>query len=99
MNRESNCCHSAFTCVIESKWETDSVINKRLNSLNLVDLADSERQKHSGAKGERLKEAANINKSPSTLGLVIMILHPMQIKSKSIVIWLMLVMVFHHIEV
>eukprot|EP00256_Glycine_max_P057171 XP_014624896.1 kinesin-like protein KIN-12E [Glycine max] len=34
----------------------------------------SNRQKTSGAEGERLKEAANINKSLSTLGHVIMIL-------------------------
>jgi len=37
-----------------------------------VDLAGSERQKTSGAAGERLKEASSINKSLSTLGLVIM---------------------------
>ncbi|KAI5402423.1 Kinesin-like protein KIN-12C, partial [Lathyrus oleraceus] len=39
-----------------------------------VDLAGSERQKSSRADSERLKEAANINKSLSTLGLVIMTL-------------------------
>ncbi len=33
--------------------------------------AGSERQKASGAQGERLREAANINKSLSTLGHVI----------------------------
>jgi len=31
------------------------------------------RQKSSGAEGERLKEATNINKSLSTLGLVILL--------------------------
>ena len=35
-------------------------------------LAGSERQKTSGAAGERLREASSINKSLSTLGLVIM---------------------------
>ncbi|KAJ0076723.1 hypothetical protein Patl1_36218 [Pistacia atlantica] len=74
MNRESSRSHSVFTCVIESKWETDSTTNLRFARLNLVDLAGSERQKTSGAEGERLKEAANINKSLSTLGHVIMIL-------------------------
>ncbi|KAH7443327.1 hypothetical protein KP509_02G029400 [Ceratopteris richardii] len=74
MNRESSRSHSVFTCIIESKWESDSMTNIRFGRLNLVDLAGSERQKSSGAEGERLKEAANINKSLSTLGLVIMIL-------------------------
>ncbi|KAJ7549008.1 hypothetical protein O6H91_07G036300 [Diphasiastrum complanatum] len=74
MNRESSRSHSVFTCVIESKWERESVINTRFGRLNLVDLAGSERQKTSGAEGDRLREAANINKSLSTLGLVIMIL-------------------------
>ncbi|XP_020525578.1 kinesin-like protein KIN-12F isoform X2 [Amborella trichopoda] len=74
MNRESSRSHSVFTCVIESRWEKDSMTNYRYGRLNLVDLAGSERQKTSGAEGERLKEAANINKSLSTLGHVIMAL-------------------------
>ncbi|XP_073045648.1 kinesin-like protein KIN-12D [Primulina eburnea] len=74
MNRESSRSHSVFTCVIESKWETNSTTNFRFARLNLVDLAGSERQKSSGAEGKRLKEAASINKSLSTLGHVIMVL-------------------------
>ncbi|RWR94403.1 kinesin-like protein KIN-12C isoform X1 [Cinnamomum micranthum f. kanehirae] len=74
MNSESSRSHSVFTCVIESRWEKDSMTHFRFGRLNLVDLAGSERQKSSGAEGERLKEAANINKSLSTLGLVIMTL-------------------------
>lgn len=72
MNSESSRSHSVFTCIIESRWEKDSMIHSRYGRLNLVDLAGSERQKSSGAEGDRLKEAANINKSLSTLGLVIM---------------------------
>ncbi|KAH6774814.1 P-loop containing nucleoside triphosphate hydrolases superfamily protein [Perilla frutescens var. frutescens] len=72
MNRASSRSHSVFTCVIESKWESQGVTHHRFARLNLVDLAGSERQKSSGAEGERLKEATNINKSLSTLGLVIM---------------------------
>ncbi|GMY24149.1 kinesin-like protein KIN-12E [Fagus crenata] len=53
-------------------WESQGVTHHRFARLNLVDLAGSERQKSSGAEGERLKEATNINKSLSTLGLVIM---------------------------
>ncbi|KAL3828638.1 hypothetical protein ACJIZ3_017440 [Penstemon smallii] len=72
MNRASSRSHSVFTCIIESKWESQGVTHYRFARLNLVDLAGSERQKSSGAEGERLKEATNINKSLSTLGLVIM---------------------------
>ncbi|XP_068634329.1 kinesin-like protein KIN-12E [Aristolochia californica] len=72
MNSASSRSHSVFTCVIESKWESQGVTHHRFARLNLVDLAGSERQKSSGAEGERLKEATNINKSLSTLGLVIM---------------------------
>ncbi|XP_011100690.1 kinesin-like protein KIN-12C isoform X1 [Sesamum indicum] len=72
MNSESSRSHSVFTCIIESRWEKDSMAHLRFGRLNLVDLAGSERQKSSGAEGDRLKEAANINKSLSTLGLVIM---------------------------
>ncbi|KAF5744939.1 phragmoplast orienting kinesin 2 isoform X2 [Tripterygium wilfordii] len=72
MNHASSRSHSVFTCIIESKWESQGVTRHRYAQLNLVDLAGSERQKSSGAEGERLKEATNINKSLSTLGLVIM---------------------------
>ncbi|KAL0847050.1 hypothetical protein Bca101_020296 [Brassica carinata] len=54
------------------EWVSQGVTHHRFARLNLVDLAGSERQKSSGAEGERLKEATNINKSLSTLGLVIM---------------------------
>lgn len=37
----------------------------------MVDLAGSERADSTGAKGTRLKEGANINKSLTTLGKVI----------------------------
>ncbi|KAD7477658.1 hypothetical protein E3N88_00794 [Mikania micrantha] len=72
MNCASSRSHSVFTCIIESKWLSQGVTHHRFARLNLVDLAGSERQKGSGAEGERLKEATNINKSLSTLGLVIM---------------------------
>jgi len=39
--------------------------------MNLIDLAGSERLKHSGATGDRAKEAMHINKSLSALGDVI----------------------------
>uniref|UniRef100_A0A669PC62 Kinesin family member 13A n=1 Tax=Phasianus colchicus TaxID=9054 RepID=A0A669PC62_PHACC len=44
---------------------------KKVSKVSLVDLAGSERVSKTGAAGERLKEGSNINKSLSTLGLVI----------------------------
>uniref|UniRef100_A0A3P8T6G3 Kinesin-like protein n=1 Tax=Amphiprion percula TaxID=161767 RepID=A0A3P8T6G3_AMPPE len=44
---------------------------EKVSKLSLVDLAGSERAAKTGAAGERLKEGSNINKSLSTLGLVI----------------------------
>ncbi|KAK9125004.1 hypothetical protein Scep_013850 [Stephania cephalantha] len=51
MNRASSRSHSVFTCIIESKWESQGVTHHRFARLNLVDLAGSERQKSSGAEG------------------------------------------------
>lgn len=42
-----------------------------MSRISLVDLAGSERHSKTGTTGSRLKEGANINKSLSTLGLVI----------------------------
>ena len=42
-----------------------------MSKISLVDLAGSERAEATGATGARLKEGANINKSLTTLGLVI----------------------------
>ncbi|XP_028074477.1 kinesin-like protein KIN-12E [Camellia sinensis] len=70
MNLASSRSHSVFTCIIESKWESQGVTRHLFARLNLVDLAGSERQKSSSAKGERLKEATNI-KSLSTIGFVL----------------------------
>ncbi|XP_077240478.1 phragmoplast orienting kinesin 1 isoform X2 [Tasmannia lanceolata] len=42
MNSESSRSHSVFTCVIESRWEKDSMTHLRFGRLNLVDLAGSE---------------------------------------------------------
>ncbi|EIE26130.1 kinesin-domain-containing protein, partial [Coccomyxa subellipsoidea C-169] len=79
MNRESSRSHSVFTCTLESRTTDESGITNILRSrLNLVDLAGSERQKSSGAAGERLREASSINKSLSSLGLVIMSLVDVQ---------------------
>ncbi|KAL0597364.1 Kinesin-like protein KIF1C, partial [Plecturocebus cupreus] len=53
-----------------------------VSKISLVDLAGSERADSSGARGMRLKEGANINKSLTTLGKVISALADMQSKKR-----------------
>ncbi|KHJ99249.1 kinesin motor domain protein [Oesophagostomum dentatum] len=67
MNEESSRSHAMFSVTVESS-ERGMVTQGKLH---LVDLAGSERQSKTGAAGERLKEAAKINLSLSTLGNVI----------------------------
>ncbi|KAJ2156307.1 Kinesin-like protein kif15 [Coemansia sp. RSA 552] len=72
MNRESSRSHSVLVLVIQSLTQVDSGMTEiRESKFSLVDLAGSERQKLANTSGLRLKEAANINKSLSTLGNVI----------------------------
>jgi hypothetical protein len=56
---------------IESKKIREGMINVKASKLHFVDLAGSERQKKTGAEGKQFLEATNINKSLTTLGLVI----------------------------
>eukprot|EP00040_Diaphanoeca_grandis_P028526 m.165344 g.165344 ORF g.165344 m.165344 type:complete len:1263 (-) comp31382_c0_seq1:71-3859(-) len=73
MNDTSSRSHAVFTLFMTEQWydkATDTTAEKA-SRLSLVDLAGSERQSKTGARGEQLKEGANINKSLSTLGLVI----------------------------
>ncbi|KAJ2554043.1 hypothetical protein EV175_002724 [Coemansia sp. RSA 1933] len=72
MNRESSRSHSVLMLVIQSLTQMDTGMTEvRESKFSLVDLAGSERQKLANTSGLRLKEAANINKSLSTLGNVI----------------------------
>lgn len=71
MNKSSSRSHCVFTIDLQSKTtEPSGVISFRRSKLNLVDLAGSERQSATSAQGQRLKEAGQINKSLSTLTLV-----------------------------
>ncbi|KAL4454221.1 hypothetical protein ABPG74_012178 [Tetrahymena malaccensis] len=73
MNAESSRSHSIFSMTINLKDKDPSsgVVRERSSKLHFVDLAGSERQKQTQATGQRLKEAAQINQSLSTLGIVI----------------------------
>lgn len=68
-SRSHAICTLYFTQLIDepSLGKTREVVSK----VNLVDLAGSERVEVSGVTGINFKEAININKSLSTLGLVI----------------------------
>ncbi|XP_071225356.1 kinesin-like protein KIF13B isoform X2 [Salvelinus alpinus] len=73
MNEESSRSHAVFNIIL-----THTVMDlgsgtsgEKVSKLSLVDLAGSERAAKTGATGERMKEGSNINKSLSTLGLVI----------------------------
>ncbi|KAH6926862.1 hypothetical protein HPB50_022631 [Hyalomma asiaticum] len=73
MNSESSRSHAVFnitlTCLI--KDNVSGVTGEKVSKMSLVDLAGSERAVKTGAIGDRLKEGSNINKSLTTLGLVI----------------------------
>ncbi|XP_067258555.1 kinesin-like protein KIFC3 isoform X2 [Chanodichthys erythropterus] len=69
MNQHSSRSHALLTVTVLG---TDLASGaKTTGKLNLVDLAGSERVWKSGAEGERLKEAQNINRSLLALGDVI----------------------------
>ncbi|XP_064252927.1 kinesin-like protein KIF1B isoform X5 [Passer domesticus] len=73
MNETSSRSHAVFTIVFtQKKHDTETDLStEKVSKISLVDLAGSERADSTGAKGTRLKEGANINKSLTTLGKVI----------------------------
>uniref|UniRef100_A0A3Q2CNA4 Kinesin family member 1C n=1 Tax=Cyprinodon variegatus TaxID=28743 RepID=A0A3Q2CNA4_CYPVA len=84
MNETSSRSHAVFTIVFTQKRrdQMTSLDTEKVSKISLVDLAGSERADSSGAKGTRLKEGANINKSLTTLGKVISALAEMQSNKK-----------------
>uniref|UniRef100_A0A670ZW23 plus-end-directed kinesin ATPase n=1 Tax=Pseudonaja textilis TaxID=8673 RepID=A0A670ZW23_PSETE len=84
MNETSSRSHAVFNIIFTQKRhdaETD-ITTEKVSKVSLVDLAGSERADSTGAKGTRLKEGANINKSLTTLGKVISALAEMNKKKK-----------------
>ncbi|XP_075773954.1 kinesin-like protein KIF1A isoform X6 [Pelodiscus sinensis] len=73
MNETSSRSHAVFNIIFTQKRHDaeTSVTTEKVSKISLVDLAGSERADSTGAKGTRLKEGANINKSLTTLGKVI----------------------------
>lgn len=69
MNEHSSRSHMMLTINVVSENRRTGAVSR--GKLNLVDLAGSERINKSGATGQALKEAQNINKSLSALGDVI----------------------------
>lgn len=69
MNQQSSRSHSIFIITITQSSSID--LSVKTGKLYLVDLAGSEKIIKTGATGITLKEANKINKSLTTLGLVI----------------------------
>ncbi|XP_043506286.1 kinesin-like protein unc-104 isoform X11 [Frieseomelitta varia] len=84
MNETSSRSHAVFT-IFFTQQKHDSItglVTEKVSKISLVDLAGSERADSTGAKGTRLKEGANINKSLTTLGKVISALAEIATKKK-----------------
>ncbi|XP_072263889.1 kinesin-like protein KIF1A isoform X2 [Pyxicephalus adspersus] len=73
MNETSSRSHAVFNIIFtQRRHDADTqTTTEKVSKISLVDLAGSERADSTGAKGTRLKEGANINKSLTTLGKVI----------------------------
>ncbi|XP_056018125.1 kinesin-like protein unc-104 isoform X3 [Ostrea edulis] len=84
MNETSSRSHAVFTIIFTQRRRDDAtnMVGEKVSKVSLVDLAGSERADSTGAKGTRLKEGANINKSLTTLGKVISALAELTNKKK-----------------
>ncbi|KAL6447845.1 hypothetical protein ACFW04_000152 [Cataglyphis niger] len=84
MNETSSRSHAVFTIFFTQQQQdcATGLMTEKVSKISLVDLAGSERADSTGAKGTRLKEGANINKSLTTLGKVISALAEIATKKK-----------------
>lgn len=71
MNATSSRAHTVIAITFTQNQVVAGKKTSKISVINLVDLAGSERQGKTGATGDRLKEAAGINLSLTTLGQVI----------------------------
>ncbi|XP_071974665.1 kinesin-like protein KIF18A isoform X2 [Engystomops pustulosus] len=72
MNASSSRSHAVFQIYLRQKDKSASINqNVRIAKMSLIDLAGSERASATNAKGERLREGTNINRSLLALGNVI----------------------------
>uniref|UniRef100_A0A1I7SLJ5 Kinesin motor domain-containing protein n=1 Tax=Bursaphelenchus xylophilus TaxID=6326 RepID=A0A1I7SLJ5_BURXY len=87
MNAESSRSHAVFTLQITQTITdvTNSFHGEKVSKISLVDLAGSERAQKTGAMGKRLEEGGNINKSLTTLGMVISALAEKNTQKKAFV--------------
>ena len=69
MNKQSSRSHSIFIMTVSQRNNSD--FSTKTGKLYLVDLAGSEKVGKTGAKGQTLDEAKTINKSLTSLGIVI----------------------------
>ncbi|VDN25393.1 unnamed protein product [Gongylonema pulchrum] len=73
MNTESSRSHAVFNIRLTQALTDleNSFTGEKMSKISLVDLAGSERAQKTGAVGKRLEEGGSINKSLTTLGMVI----------------------------
>jgi len=97
MNETSSRSHAVFTIFFTQQQQDSAtgLMTEKVSKISLVDLAGSERADSTGAKGTRLKEGANINKSLTTLGKVISALA--EIVSLLIVIYFAQISALHQV--